>query len=90
MGWKVSPRPRRPAEGIDTARPGRPVTQPTRAGSSPTLFSAATAACCRAAGTTMANPVPMLNVAYMVAAGTFPASAIRLNTGGGGGSASSS
>ena len=90
MAWKESPRPRRPAEGIDTARPGRPVTQPTRAGSSPTLFSAATAACCRAAGTTMANPVPMLNVAYMVAAGTFPASAIKLNTGGGGGSASSS
>jgi hypothetical protein len=90
MTSKASPRPRRAAAGIDTVRPVLLVTQPIRAGSSPTLLSAAMAASWRAAGTTMANPMPMLNVAYMVAAGTLPASAIRPNTGGGGGSASSS
>ncbi len=90
IAWKASPWPRRPAAGMDTFRPGRPVTQPTRAGSSPTLFSAAMAACCRAAGTITQNPMPMLNVAYMVAAGTGPFSAMSAKTGGGAGSASSS
>ena len=66
------------------------MTQPTRAGSSPALFSAAIAACCLAAWTTTQNPVPMLNVAYMVAAGICPASAMSAKMGGGGGSASSS
>src|ERR1700729_1019368 len=69
-GEKLSPCPRSPADGIVTFRPERPVTQPTRTGSSPALFSAAIAACCLAGETIMHKPMPMLKVAYIVAAGT--------------------
>ena len=87
---KASPWPSNPSGGIDTYRPGRPVTEPATAGASPALFSASMAAGASDGETTTQKPVPMLKVANIVTAGTRPASAISAKTGGAGGSASSS
>ena len=89
-GVNASPWPSNPSGGIDTYRPGRPVTEPATAGASPALFSASMAAGASDGETTTQKPVPMLKVANIVTAGTRPASAISAKTGGAGGSASSS
>ena len=65
--------PTRPAEGIDTDLPDRPVTQPTRTASSPACLRAARAACWSDLLTTTQNPIPMLTVAYTTAGEISPA-----------------
>src|SRR5215472_11949450 len=81
-GENVSPRPVRPRDGIETSRPGRPATRPIATGSSPAPVSAPVAARSSSGETTTQNPMPMLKVAYIVAAATGPAPAMSPNTGG--------